>query len=129
MALVDRRGYLTVVVERKGEDNMLVRRPENVKQWFNLLQRMIKESRTRVMKATDKFWAKKKVMDTEKMEDWLEARARIGAWYQYTQDRPINRSTYSMDREVNKQKKRATSECESNICICCSSINVDIIFR
>ena len=101
---------MTVVVGREGEDNMLVRRPENVREWFNLLHRMVKESKTRVMKTTEQFWAKKKVMDSEKMEEWLAARARIGARYQYTQDRP--RSTYSMERKQNKQRDRAYSECK-----------------
>ena len=118
---------MTVVVGWEGEDNMLLRRPENVREWFNLLNRMVKESKTKVMKTTEQFWAKKRVMDSEKMAEWLSARARIGTRYQYTQDRP--RSTYSMDRKVNRQKERATSECESNKCIRIFSSNIYIIFR
>ena len=109
-------GYLTVVV---GGDNMLVRRPEKAREWFNLLHRMVKESKTRVMKTTEQFWAKKRVMDSEKMEQWLEARERIGARYQYTQDRP--RSAYSMDRKQNKKRDRANSECKSSLSLCYSS--------
>ena len=74
---------------------------------------MVKESKTRVMKSAEQFWAKKTVMDSEKMEEWLAARTRIGSLYQYTTDIP--RSTVSMDRRQSKQKKRAKSECEFKI--------------
>jgi hypothetical protein len=110
VSLVDRRGYLTVVVRIKGEENLLIRRPEKLREWYNILHKMAKESKTRVMKSTEQFWAKKTVMDSEKMEEWLAARTRIGSLYQYTTDIP--RSTCSMDRQQNKQKKRAKSECE-----------------
>ena len=108
VSLVDRRGYLTVVVGIEGQDNMLVRRPEEVREWFNLLQRMVKESKARVMKSTEQFWSKSSETDSKKMEDWVAARARVGARYQYTQDRPA--STYSVDR--GKQNRRTQSECE-----------------
>ena len=108
VALVDRRGYITVVVGIEGEDNMLVRRPENVREWFNLLQRMVKESKTRVMKSTEQFWAQK-----PGMEEWLAARARIGARYQYIHDRP--RSTVSMDRKNHKEMKRTESKSSSTL--------------
>ena len=110
VSLVDRRGYLTVVVEIKGEESLLIRRPEKLREWYNILHKMVKESKTRVMKSTEQFWAKKIVMDSEKMEEWLAARTRIGSLYQYTTDIP--RSTSSMDRRQSKQKKRANSECE-----------------
>ena len=118
---------MTVVVGREGEDNMLVRSPENVTEWFNLLQRMFKESKTRVMKTTEQFWAKKRVMDSEKMEQWLEARERIGARYQYTQDRP--RSAYTMDRKQNKQRERPNSECKPILSLCYFSSSSYIAFR
>ena len=113
VTLVDRRGYLTVVVEIEGEENLLIRRPEKLREWYNILHKMVKESKARVMKSKDQFWAKKTVMDSEKMEEWLVARTRIGSLYQYTTDIP--RSTSSMDRRQNKEKKRAKSECEFKI--------------
>ena len=69
------------------------------------MQRMVKESKTRVMQKT--------VMDSDKMDEWLVARAKIGALYQYTterQERPI--SVASMDRRTTRMRKRANSECE-----------------
>ena len=111
LAMVDRKGYLTVLVEREGEDNMLVRRSENLREWFNLLQKLVRESKTRIMKTTEQFWAKKPVLDSEKMEEWLAARSRIGARYQYVQER--QRSTLSMDRKDKKKHKLPRSESES----------------
>ena len=108
--MVDRRGYLMVVIDIEGEENLLIRRPEKLREWYNILHKMVKESKTRVMKSTEQFWAKKTVMDSEKMEEWLAARTRIGSLYQYTTDIPG--STNSMDRRQSKQKNRAKSECE-----------------
>ena len=83
----------------------MVRRSENVREWYNTMQRMVKESKTRVVQKT--------VMDSEKMDAWLVARERIGALYQYTnerQERPI--SVVSIDRNSMRMRKRANSECE-----------------
>ena len=95
----------------------MVRRPENVREWYNTMQRMVKESKTRVMQSTEQFWAKKTVMDSDKMEEWLVARERIGALYQYTEGRQ-ERPSYaaSVDRKrQRKQRKRAESECELKV--------------
>ena len=121
MSLVDRRGYLTVVMELEKEDNLMLRRSENVRDWYNTLQQMVKASKTRVMESTEQFWARKKVMDTEKMEEWLLARAKIGALYQYTsspvdeggkqrKERP--RSAASMDRKQTGRRNREKSGCK-----------------
>ena len=110
---MDRRGYLTVVVEIEKEDNLLVRRPENVKEWFHTLKKMVLESKNRMMESTEQFWAQKKVMDSEKMKEWLVARTRIGTLYQYTTDKEERSSSVSsLNRKVVKQRKRAKSECE-----------------
>ena len=93
------------MLEIEKEDSLLVRRSENVREWYNTMQRMVKESKTRVVQKT--------VMDSEKMNEWLLAREKIGALYQYTterQERPI--SVASMDRRTNRMRKRANSECE-----------------
>ena len=84
---MDRRGYLTVVLGIQGEDNMLVRKAENVREWFNLLQRMIKDSKTRVMRMTDQVWEKKTELPSYKIDEWLAARDRVAARYQYSYDR------------------------------------------
>ena len=121
VSLVDRRGYMTVVVELENEDDLILRRSENVREWYNTLQRMVKENKTRVMESTEQFWAKKNVMDPEKMEEWLMARAKIGALYQYTsspvhdggkqrKDRP--RSAASMDRRQTGRRNREKSGCK-----------------
>ena len=55
VSLVDGRGYLTVVVQMEKEDNLVVRRPENVREWYNTLCRRVKESKTRVMETTEQF--------------------------------------------------------------------------
>ena len=112
---MDRCGYLTVVVELEKEDNLLVRRPENMRELYNILQMTVKESKTRVMQSTEQFWAKKTVMDSEKMEDWMVAKSRIDALYQYTTENDRPSSAASINRKRIKQRKRAQSECEFQV--------------
>jgi len=40
--LVDRRGYLTVVLPREGQDSLLLRRPEGVREWHTAIQVSLK---------------------------------------------------------------------------------------
>ena len=71
----------------KGEEKMLIRKAENVREWFNLLQRMVKDSKTRAMKMTDQVWVKKTDLHSYKIDEWLAARDRVAARYQYSYDR------------------------------------------
>jgi hypothetical protein len=71
VTLVDRCGYLTVVVEIEKDDNLVVRRPENV--WYNTMHR-VKESKTSMMQTTEQFWTKKKVTGSENIKAWRVAR-------------------------------------------------------
>jgi hypothetical protein len=107
VTLVDRRGYLTVVVEIEKEDNLVVRRPENVREWYNTMHMRVKEIKTRVMETTEQFWTKKTVTGSEKMESWRVARDRIGAHYQQKEEgleRP--NSAASLDRRRSRGKRR-----------------------
>ena len=109
--MVDRRGYLTVVVEIEKEDNLVVRRPENVREWYNTMHMRVKESKTRVMQTTEQFWTKKTVIGSENMEAWRVARDRIGACYQQKEDgqeRP--NSAASLDRRRSRRKCRDQRE-------------------
>ena len=67
--MVDRRGYLTVVVEIEKEDNLVVRRPENVREWYNTMHMRVKESKTRVMETTEQFWDRAAKKDVGKTRD------------------------------------------------------------
>ena len=58
VSLVDRRGYLSVVMEIEKKDNLLVRRPENLRDWYNSMQRIVMESKTIEMQSTEEFWSK-----------------------------------------------------------------------
>ena len=57
-----------MVVEIEGEDSLIVRRPENVREWYNTMHMRVKESKTRVMQTTEEFWTKKTVISSENME-------------------------------------------------------------
>ena len=111
VTLVDRHGYLTVVVEIENEYNLVLRRPENVREWYNTMHMRVKESKTRVMQTTEEFWTKKTVISSESMEPWRVARERIDARYQYREDRQDRpNSAASLDRKRSRGKSKDQRE-------------------
>ena len=90
----------TIRVE--GEDDNLVRKAENVREWYNLLQRMVKDSKTRgmKMKMMEHVWVKKTKLPSYKIDEWLAARDRVAALYQYSYDRQGD--TLSVHRQDRK---------------------------
>ena len=49
VSLVDRRGYLTVVLELEGDiPGLVVRKPEGLRDWYNIVQKQV-NSRTVVL--------------------------------------------------------------------------------
>ena len=109
--MVDRRGYLPVVVEIEKEDSLVVRMPENVREWYNTMHMRVKEGKTRVIQTTKQFWTKKTVTGSENMEAWRVGRERIGARYQYTEDRQGRpNSVASLDRRRSRRKSQDQRE-------------------
>ena len=90
VSLVDRRGYLTVVLELEGDiPGLVVRKPEGLRDWYNIVQKQVtsltqeltmtqlvtqvKDAKARVMLSTEQFWTKKnsgQEVDTADTE-WL----------------------------------------------------------
>lgn len=89
VSLVDRRGYLTVVMGIEKEDNLIVRRPENLRDWYNKVQRMVQDCKTRDMQSTKEFW-------TKKLEKYPQP--------VHQEQRPS--STVSLDRRRRRDKSR-----------------------
>ena len=89
--MVDRRGYLTVVIAIEKEDSLVVRRPENLRDWYNKVQRMVQDSKTREMQSTEEFW-------TKKFEKYSQS--------QYTEGVQRPSSTVSLDRRRRREKTR-----------------------
>ena len=108
VSLVDRRGYLTVVLEIEGDVGLVVRKPEGLRDWYNLIQKQVKESKARVMLSTEQFW-NKKTEDTT--DDWLVTRRTGGGGggYHYS-DRPA--SVASVDRRQHRYRHRQFRQCE-----------------
>ena len=89
--MVDRRGYLTVVMAIEKEDSLVVRRPENLRDWYNKVQRMVQDSKTREMQSTEEFW-------TKKLETYSQNL--------YTEGVQRQSSTVSLDRRRRREKTR-----------------------
>jgi len=105
VSLVDRRGYLTVVLELEGDiPGLVVRKPEGLRDWYNIVQKQVKDAKARVMLSTEQFWTKKnsgQEVDTADTE-WLVSR-RSAAGYHYS-DRPA--SVASVDRRQQRYRHR-----------------------
>ena len=67
MSLVDRRGYLVVVLAMDKVDSLVVRRSEDLRDWYNIMQRRVKETKSTEMKSTKEFWKKNPL---EKNQEW-----------------------------------------------------------
>ena len=75
---MDRKGYLTLLLELDKEDNLVLRRAENIKDWFTVILGLVTETRSSMMENTESFWRKTKdvrEMEEEKLaEEWLVTR-------------------------------------------------------
>ena len=43
VSLADRKGYLTLLLSLAKEDNMVLRRAENIREWHDLILRLVTE--------------------------------------------------------------------------------------
>ena len=89
---MDRRGYLTVVLEVEKGDNMVVMRPENVRDWYNRLQRMVVEMKAKELQSTEEFWSKKVVKFSKNAD----------AQHHFPHNKPC--STTSLDRRRRRDR-------------------------
>jgi len=93
--LEDRKGYLTLAVTSK-QGRMLLRRTEGISEWGRIVEQAVAACRGRqeslTMASTDQFWRRKQKSEVEEhsIQQWLEARDRIGQQYSY-QTPPSNR--------------------------------------
>lgn len=115
VSLVDRRGYLTVVLEIDGDAGLVVRKPEGLRDWYNLVQKQVKDCKARVMLSTEQFWTKKNgstnMLDSDETEEWLVNRRMAGGGPQqghqggfHYSDRPA--SVASVDRRQYRYRHR-----------------------
>ena len=110
---MDRRGYLTVSLELEGEGGLVVRKPEGLRDWYNTVQKMVKDSKARVMLSTEQFWNKGKAGaggEAVEGEEWLVGRR--GAGYHYS-DRPV--SVASVDRRHRHRQRHRQYQCKSGL--------------
>ena len=104
---------MTVVLEIDGDTGLVVRKPEGLRDWYNLVQKQVKESKARVMLSTEQFWNKKSDSDQadHEAEEWLVGRRMVAAGgYHYTDTRPA--SVASVDRRQYRYRHRHYRQCE-----------------
>ena len=53
VSLADRKGYLTLLLSLNKEDNMVLRRAENIREWHDLILRLVTEVGTRDRRCLD----------------------------------------------------------------------------
>merc|ERR1719150_3205738 len=70
VSLVDRKGYLTLLLQLNKEDNLVLRRAENIRDWYNVILSLVVETRARHMPSAEQFWGRKE--GTEVSSDWRD---------------------------------------------------------
>ena len=62
---MDRKGYLTLLLQLNKEDNVVLRRAENIRDWYTVILSLVQETRARNMPRTEEFWTRKSTMCKE----------------------------------------------------------------
>ena len=88
VSLLDRRGYLTLLLQLHNEDNLVLRKAENIREWYNVILGLVQETRAKMMPSAEQFW---KTKGSEVWSDWMVSRREREG-----QDRPS--SVASVDR-------------------------------
>ena len=84
-------------MEIEMEDNLVVRRPEDVRDWYNIMQRKVVESKTIEMQSTKEFWSKQVANHSDNEDSHFQ--------YRYS---PKSCTTASLDR----RRKRDRNICK-----------------
>merc|ERR1719474_1508663 len=106
-------------MEIDGDAGLVVRKPEGLRDWYNLVQKQVKDCKARVMLSTEQFWTKKNggstnMLDSEETEEWLVNRKMTGpqGGFHYS-DRPA--SVASVDRRQYRYRHRQYRQCKYKI--------------
>ena len=91
VSLSDRKGYLTLLLSLDKEDNLVLRRAENIRDWHDLILRLVTEvgigdnssldnnsfidqARAKMMQNAESFWSRPPVEESER--DWIVSSRR-----------------------------------------------------
>ena len=96
VSLLDRRGYLTLLLQLHNEDNLVLRKAENIRDWYNVILGLVQETRAKMMASTEQFW---KTKGSEVWSDWVVSRRE-----REVQERPS--SVASVDRRQRHRHHR-----------------------
>ena len=88
VSLLDRRGYLTLLLQLHNEDNLVLRKAENIRDWYNVILGLVQDTRAKMMPSAEQFW---KTKGSEVWSEWAGPRRE-----REVQDRPS--SVASVDR-------------------------------
>ena len=61
--LEERKGYMVVTIESEFESILVVRSPENLREWCNVVQNLVKINQNERMPSTEQFWSRKMLSD------------------------------------------------------------------
>ena len=70
---------MTVSLEMETGEKIMVRRPENLREWCSSVKRLVKEKKKMMMLPTEQFWNKKYVIDHVRGDSSEHERPRSSA--------------------------------------------------
>ena len=87
---------MTVSLEMETGEKLMVRRPENLREWCNSLKSLVMEKKKMMMLPAEQFWNKKYILDHFGVDSDMEISEH---------ERP--RSSASLDRRPKRSKFRS----------------------
>lgn len=119
VSLVDRKGYLTLLLELAGEDSLVLRRAENIREWYTVILHLATEARAKsvhTVHSPDTFWrgaARLQEAEEEEQGAWLVSRRAPGPRPRPRLQEARPPSVASVDRRHRtRHRRRAKSHSE-----------------
>ena len=95
---------MTLLLQFHHEDNLVLRKAENIRDWYNVLLSLVQETRAKIMPSAEQFW---KTKGSEVSSDWVISRRE-----REVQDRPS--SVASVDRRHRHRHRHHRSRAKSH---------------
>ncbi|CAB4065261.1 unnamed protein product [Lepeophtheirus salmonis] len=107
--LLDKRGYLTICISLPRDGKVYLRKTDGIREWYSLLKECVRECKKRRKESGALF--RKQITDSSSIENWLQARKKIGLQYSYSDSTPeISKIPSSSSPKTSSQPPFSSSE-------------------
>ncbi|XP_040568049.1 uncharacterized protein [Lepeophtheirus salmonis] len=120
--LLDKRGYLTICISLPRDGKVYLRKTDGIREWYSLLKECVRECKKRRKESGALF--RKQITDSSSIENWLQARKKIGLQYSYSDSTPeISKIPSSSSPKTSSQPPFSSSEKQERVEITLQELN------